>query len=139
MIFNIFECCDKSYITYNEIDNFLIDIYNSYNIATDYHFPDEGFTNKHNQNWFSFFCLNISSLPKHYMELQHLLYNELKINFDIITLCKNKLTDDIVNLYSLDNYYMFTNSNSRKSGGLVLYVNNLLNTNGNSFNFKRLF
>ena len=129
MTFNMFEYRDKSYVSEIEPDNFLLDLYNCHDIFADYHLSDEKFTKNLGNKNFSCFFTNINSLPKHHLELQHLLNNELRFKFNVISLCESKLAKEIENLYELNGYTMFSNSNLSHCRGLVTYIDETLNSN----------
>lgn len=66
--------------------------------------------------------LNICSIPEHLNEfIDQCLCSNNSI-FDIIGFSETKLTDDINQLYKIENYDAYFNNRSRHSGGVALYV-----------------
>ena len=78
---------------------------------------------KSDTNYFSICSFNINSLPANF-ESFSLMLTEISFKFDIIGICESKLIKDIESLYNIPNYTRVTNCNTRKSGGLALFINN---------------
>ena len=115
---------DDRYINGCEIDPLFENVYLEVENKCRYYFED---TLSIDVNNFSIFCHNINSIPKHFDELVTMLMNNQKLNFDVLTFCETKLTNDIMQLYNIDDYLMFNNNTSRHSGGLLLYIKDKYN------------
>ena len=76
---------------------------------------------------FSLFHVNIRSLSKHFEELQPLI-NSAKTPFDIkgITESKKLLNTNFLVNGSLDGYEMHSQPTKNTHGGVVMYVNKIL-------------
>ena len=72
----------------------------------------------------SLYFHNINSIVKHFDEMSNMFNLELDARFDVIGLCETKLTSDIYHLFTIDGYSMYNNFNTRKKGGLCLYIKN---------------
>ena len=78
-----------------------------------------------NTREFKVFFHNIRSIPQNLSNLFDVeLSNSLK-HCDVYGFCETRLTNNIEYLYNLPDYTKVTNSISRLSGGLALYINNI--------------
>ena len=83
------------------------------------------FTNK-NLNC-NFLFNNIRSVPKNFESFKINVLNFIIGQLNFLGLCETRLTSDLEDLYILDGFTQFTNNNSRKKGGVVLYGRSDLN------------
>ena len=75
-----------------------------------------------NKHVFSMLSMNINSIPKNLNYFETTCLDTIDFKFDILSFCETKLSDDIEQLYEIKNYKKFTNNNSRKSGGVALFI-----------------
>ena len=104
-------------------DNFFLQSLGYHNPPCDYIFPGS-FPNEFKTkppNYLNVFCCNINSIPKN---LNSLVLDTPPEAFDIMSFCETKLTSNIQQLYTLPNFNMYTNNNTRLSGGVTMYVKN---------------
>ena len=119
LTFDIKSCQDDRSISNNEPDNYFYEFYKRISNSCKY-FVDN--LPECRRGHLSMFFHNINSLPKHFDELSNLLDVELKVKFNVISLCETKLTPDISHLYRIEGYTMFNRCNSRNKGGLTCYI-----------------
>ena len=129
---------DKFQVSVDPSHNFLSSIQDD--IQCDYYFDVSSIYQSkdiNQTNSFSICSHNLNSLPKNFESF----VDEI-VNFDVVGVCESKLTESIEELYIIPDYKMFTNSNSntRQSGGLVMYVKdkfvNILERNDLKFKNK---
>ena len=79
------------------------------------------------QNFFSFFHLNISSIGKHFENLQNLL-NSLHHHFKVIAITESRITTlhPPVN-YDIEGYRSYSTPTEAQAGGTMLFISNTLN------------
>ncbi len=123
-IFNQFSSHPDSHQEETDPDHFIQNNLNICNPICDYHFPDElpSILNINNNIKIAF--MNINSLPKKLESFKEECRGFLCNSVDILGFCETKLTDDIVQLYSLPYYHLFSNNVSRDKGGVALYIHN---------------
>ena len=106
--------------------NFFSEIRDKCNQCT-YYFIDSLKEFNKVKNKFSICSLNINSISKNFDTFTELFLDESGVKFDIIGLCESKLSNEIENLFNINNYSMYTLNNRRNKGGLLMYVNNKYN------------
>ena len=77
---------------------------------------------KQTQNDFAICCHNINSFSKNLESFKTHCLSNLSHNFDVLGFVETKITDDIDNLFTIQNYNKFTNNYKRNSGGLAMFV-----------------
>ena len=75
---------------------------------------------------FSLLSMNINSIPKNLEYFVDTCLNCLNFEFDILSFSETKLSDDIDQLYTINNYNKYSNNNTRKSGGVATFVKKML-------------
>ena len=75
------------------------------------------------RNMFNVMSFNINSCNTNFTRFQVELLQGIGL-YDVIGLCETHLTDDVEQLYQLDNYTLFTNNCRSDKGGVCLYVSN---------------
>ena len=113
---------DKFQVSVDPSHNFLSSIQDD--IQCDYYFDVSSIYQSKDinpTNSFSICSHNLNSLLKNFESF----IDEI-VNFDVIGVCESKLTESIEELYIIPDYKMFTNSNTRHCGGLVIYVKDKL-------------
>ena len=127
MRFNIFDSNSCRYIQDVDPDNYLINNLKYDKDNCKYYCGSDvlGACDVSSSDKFSMLSLNINSLPLHFDSFSYMIEEELQSSFDIIALCETKLDDNITELYNIENYTMFVNNNSRRSGGLAIYIRSL--------------
>ena len=69
--------------------------------------------------------MNIGSIPKRLIEIQ----TEIKVtNLDVLAFFETRLSEDIENLYKLENYVMFSNSRNTRGGGVSIYIRSIFSS-----------
>ena len=126
IVFNQFDSeFDKFDSTLNPDLNFFENS-NIINNSCSYYFNDcvKEHLNKLDKDdkYFSLLSMNINSLPKNLDYFVDSCLSVVDLNFDVISFCETKLTDNIEQLNEIDNYNRFTNNNTRNSGGVALFV-----------------
>ena len=103
-------------------DNFYTNSLGYHNPLCNYIFPDNfpSILTKRSCEHFNFFFCNINSIPSKLKDLIN--DNILPQGFDAIAFCETKLTSSIEHLYEINGYNMYTNNNSRSSGGIAMYL-----------------
>ena len=86
-------------------------------------FQLENLATEYKSNKLSFIFHNIRSIPKNLDNFYSIHLNNLSNQFDFMSFCETRLTDDVCNLYKLDNYNIFTNCRDSKGGGVAVYAN----------------
>ena len=126
--FNIFEFHNNRYNYDNDPDNFLLNNLDLNRLRARYVYPDEikEAVNFNALDELKVFFHNICSLPRHFDDFSYLVKNDLSSGFDVLALCETKLINDIECLYNIDSYSLFTVNRTRNSGGLAIYVKNIL-------------
>ena len=124
MTFKIYDKFDRDYLNEINPDNYFKHDYELINDRFKYYIDD--LPDIHDNN-FSMFFHNVNSLPKHFDDEINLIDCELKFKFDVIALCETKLTQEIIQLFEIENYVMFNRFGNRNSGGLSMYINKKFN------------
>ena len=76
---------------------------------------------------FSLFNLNIRSLPKNVVNLQHFLEG-INIYFLVLSFTKTRLTEYNISLHNFTGYsYVYKLRDKRRGGGVSMIINNRLN------------
>ena len=142
IVFRNFE--GNNYKSLNKLDpdeNFFSCIEHSLEKNCKYVFEEE-FNNTTSDDCFCIGVFNINSLPKDYDDLNNLLIDNNGNSIDILGLCETRLSTEIDQLFSIDNYNMYANSRSRNGGGVALYVRDTMHgsflRNEFSFSFSYL-
>ena len=86
----------------------------------------QDFNNLIDKTSFSLFHLNISSLPKHFDDLQQLLLS-IKIDFDILAITESRISsrNDTTHNLEISNYSREYCTTESSAGGTVLYIKNI--------------
>ena len=88
-----------------------------------YYFPEpSNFDINPDEDYLSLLHLNIGSLPRNLEGFIEQCISPFKVNFDILGFTETKLTNDIEHLYNIPMYNRYCNNNSRRSGGVAVYV-----------------
>ena len=130
LCFNPFTFNDDDHLSDTDPDNFILRSLGYNNLSCKYHFPNSMSNDFHNlpSKTFSLICHNIGSIPSHLDEFIDQCLTPLCHNFDVIGLCESKLTNDIEQLYTIPNYTLFSNNQTRHSGGVALYIKKCYNS-----------
>ena len=90
---------------------------------------------------FSLFNLNIRSLPKNYVNLQHFLEG-LNISFSVLSFTETWLSEYNKSLYNFKGYsHIYKLRDKKRGGGVSMFINNKLNfqvRNDITFNLKNI-
>ena len=90
---------------------------------------------------FSLFNLNIRSLPKKYVNLQHFLEG-LNISFSVLSFTETWLSEYNKSLYNFTGYsHIYKLRDKKRGGGVSIFINNKLNfrvQNDITFNLKNI-
>ena len=88
-----------------------------------YYFPEPSQLEIYpNESYLSLLHLNIGSIPKSLEGFVEQCIFPFQVNFDILGFTETKLTNDIEHLYDIPKYHRYCNNNSRRSGGVAIYV-----------------
>ena len=102
---------------------FLKDSFGFKNPQCSYIFPGKLDCLQIHNNSLSLMNYNIGSIPANLESFIDECLTPLQFNFDILGFCETKLTKNLENLYSLEQYNSFYNHHTRHKGGVALYVN----------------
>ena len=90
---------------------------------------------------FSLFNLNIRSLPKNYVNLQHFIEG-LNISFSVLSFTETWLSEYNTSIYNFKGYsHIYKLRDKRRGGGVSMFINNKLNfqvRNDITFNLKNI-
>ena len=76
---------------------------------------------------FSLFNLNIRSLPKNVVNLQH-FFKGININFSVLSFTETWLTEYNISLHNFTGYsHVYKLRDKRRGGGVSMFINNRLN------------
>ena len=130
MCFSSVDHCVDGYLGEVDPDDFLQGIRGFDNPNCNYYFPatSDCDLDQLPVDAFSVLSFNIGSVPKHLDSFVDQCLAPLGYQFDVIGFCETKLTDDIEHLYDIPSYTRQSNSLSRHSGGVSLYINNKYNS-----------
>ena len=90
-----------------------------------YHFVDS-LNNIIRSDNLSICSLNVNSISKNFDCFTNTFFSNPDLDFDVVGLCESKLTDEIANIFEINNYSMLTMNNKRNKGGLLFYINQKL-------------
>ena len=71
--------------------------------------------------------LNINSISKNLDTFLNSISISNEYNFDLLSFCETKLSNDIENLYDIPGYQKVTLNNTRQNGGMIIYIEYKLN------------
>ena len=126
-IYHPITCDEKDFQENIDPDKFLRDTFGLQLPECNYYFPEpSNFYINLNESYLSLIHLNIGSIPKSLEGFIEQCILPFNVNFDILGFTETKLTDDIENLYDIPNYHRYCNNNSRRSGGVAVYVKDVL-------------
>lgn len=66
--------------------------------------------------------MNIRSVPTNIQSFEDLILSSICVNIDVIGFTETRLDEDLVPLYQLPSYSMFTSCRNRYGGGVAVYI-----------------
>ena len=110
-----------------------LDIDTSFFVPSNYYHSNEFFNMlKTNENYISLLFINIRSLVANFEQFNNYYLSDMMPSItiiglcEVIGLCETRLTDDLERNFVLPNYSLYSNNNSRSSGGVALYVRDII-------------
>ena len=116
-------CDERGFQDNVDPDRFLRDSLGLQLPECNYYFPEPcDFNINPNEAFLSLLHLNIGSIPKSLEGFFEQCISPFEVNIDIFGFTETKLTNDIEHLYDIPMYNRYCNNNSRRSGGVALYI-----------------
>ena len=116
-------CDERGFQDNIDPDRFLQDSLGLQLPECNYYFPEPcDFNINPNEAFLSLLHLNIGSIPKSLEGFFEQCISPFEVNIDIFGFTETKLTNDIEHLYDIPMYNRYCNNNSRRSGGVALYI-----------------
>ena len=126
--FNLFESLEDKYNS-NLDANFSCIFSKYHNIPkSDYIFLHSLYSHSLHADITTIISMNIRSIPTNFQSLVDLILMNPGIKCDILGLTETRLSNDIVNLYQLPGYNLFTQCRNRYGGGVAIYISDNYNS-----------
>ena len=120
--FDLLRVLDEKY-------NIELDVNNSYVISKCHDIPKSNYIcmdsfclQNNDPNIITIFNMNIRSVPTNLQVFNDSVVASHGVKLDIIGLTETRLDSDIMNLYNLPGYNMFSQNRSRYGGGVAIYT-----------------